>query len=213
MELSLYTPPVTPPTEDKVGTKESTGSNKSPPFNLLELGDISSTQENRNVMNGRIAGIRALPKIVNIEKANINFKKTRFDIDKQCDNKKIQEHEHSFNDATIMDTFKNFGMSDSTYSEFGSSVEYQSGSERSESGKLQSDATVNGVKTSSGADALPETMTTLVDLNVTNNLNTTNESIANISNGDIDTLLEDILNSENHMSIEINDDWLNLLMD
>jgi len=242
MELSLYTPPVTPrgefskelteiasteyslnpPMEDKVGTlskceyiastKESIGPNKSPLFESLELGTINSTEENRSIMNEQIIGVRTLPKIINIEETNINLK-IFSNVDEHCDNSKVQEP--LLMDATIMDTFKNLYVSDSASTGFGSSMQHkteqQIGSEQSENDKLQLDTTMNDIETNFGAETLSETMKTF-DLDVTNNLNTTNESVANISNGDIDTLLENIFNGENHIPIDINDDWLNLLI-
>jgi len=236
MELSLYTPPVTPrgefskelteivsteyssnsPMEDKVGTlskceyiastKESIGSNKTPLFESLELGNINSAEENRSIINEQITGVRTLPKIINIEETNINLK--IFSVDEHCDNSRVQE-------PLLMDAFKNLYVSDSTSTGFGSSMQHkteqQIDSEQSESDKLQLDTTINDIETNFGAETLSETMKTL-DLDVTNNLNTTNESVANTSNSDIDTLLENIFNGGNNIPIDINDDWLNLLI-
>jgi len=241
MELSLYTPPVTPrgefskelteiasteyssnpSVEDKVGTlskceyiastKESIGSNKSLLFESLELGNINFAEENRSIMNEQITGVRTLPKIINIEETNINLK--IFSNLEHCDNSRVQEP--LLMDATMMDTFKNLYVSDSASTRFDSSMQHkteqQISSEQSESDKLQLDTTINNIETNFGAETLSETMKTL-ELDVTNNLNTTNESVANISNGDIDTLLENIFNDESHIPTDINDDWLNLLI-
>lgn len=236
MELSLYTPPVTPggelskelteiasteyssnpSTEDKIealpqcdyiGAKESSWFNKSSQFESLELGSISSSEENRNVMNEQFGDVnifRTLPKITNIKKTNINLR-IFSNTDEHCDVKKIQEHSLTL-DTTVMDTFKNFGVSDSACTKFGLNTQNEIEDEQSESHKLQLDATVSDMETNFGVE---RTMKTLVNIDVTNSLNATNESIGNIS--DIDTLLEDILNNESHIPVDINEDWLNLL--
>lgn len=230
MELSLYTPPVTPggelskelteiasteyssnpSMEDKVetlpqceyiGAKESSGSNKLSLFESLELGSINSSEENRSIRNEQIEDInifRTLPKIINIKKTNINLKIFP-STGEHCDDKKIQEH--SLMDMTVTD--KNFDVSDSTCTEISLNTQYKIEDKQSENCNLQLDAIVSDVETNFGGEA---TMKTLVNIDVTNSLNTTNTSIENIS--DIDTLLEDILNNESH----INDDWIKLLM-
>ncbi|XP_011053992.1 PREDICTED: uncharacterized protein LOC105145844 isoform X2 [Acromyrmex echinatior] len=233
IEFTLYTPPVTPgseltkelteitnaeyssyPTmEDKIetvpeckfitSTKESTDSNES---SLLELADINS-KESKN-MNKQIVDVRTLPKIVNIEKTNINFK-IFSNIDNNCDNKKLQERNYSLN-TNVMDTFKNLDISNNKCTEFGLSQQYNTTNEQNENGKLQLDATVNEVKTDVGTETLSKAEKRLIDLDTTINLNTTNQSTESTSN-DIDTLLEDILNNESNLPIALNDDWLNML--
>lgn len=236
MELSLYTPPVTPggelskelieiasteyssnpliedkietlPQSDYIGAKESSWSNKLSLFESLELGSISSNEENRSVMNEQIRDVnifRTLPKITNIQKTNINVK-IFSNTGEHYDDKKIQEHSLTF-DTTVMDTFKNFNVSDSACTEFGFSTQNEIEDKQSENHKLQSDATVSDVETNFGVET---TKKTLVNIDVTKSLNATNESIENIS--EIDTLLTDILN-ESHIPVDINEDWLNLLM-
>lgn len=238
MELSLYTPPVTPGEElskeltetasmeyssnspwrmeDKLGRtlpkQESFGSNKPPLFETLELERINSTEEHRNIMKEQTANVsicKTLPKIINIEKTNINL--TVVSNVGKHGNTKTQS---LLTDAIVMDPFKNFDMSDSVCTEFGLSMQYDTESEQSKSDKLHSDATMSGMKTNFDAEALSETTKTLVDVNITNNLNTSNESVSNISLGDIniDALLQDVLNSqEMNDSVEMND-WLSELM-
>lgn len=192
-ELSLYTPPVTPggelskelteitsteyssnpSAEDKIeiltqceyiDAKESDDSNKSSLFESLELGRISSNEENGHIAEERVLTNvnifkKFLPTITNIEKTNINL--VLFpNIGEHCDNKKIQEQEHSLTDATVMHTFKNFGISDSAYTEVDLiSTAYKIEDKQSES--LQSDITISGTET------LSETMKTL-NIDVTN---------------------------------------------
>ncbi|XP_071565057.1 uncharacterized protein [Temnothorax nylanderi] len=233
MELSLYTPPVTPggelskesteiasteyspnpPAEDKVGTLpqcDYIASKESP-----ELGSINSTEENRGITNEQIAGVnifRSLPKITNIEKTNINL--TIFSNvahSEHCDNRKIQEQEHSLVDASIMDFSKNFDVSDNTCAQFDLNTQCKTRGEPSESGKLQSDATASGVETNFGPETLSEPMKTLIDINITNSASATNEE--NKRNSDIEALLEDILNSESQpVDICQPDDWLKSLL-
>ncbi|XP_011700733.1 PREDICTED: uncharacterized protein LOC105457635 [Wasmannia auropunctata] len=239
-ELSLYTPPVTPgedlskelteimaeylsntPAEDKAGTspvceeyiastKESAGSNKSPLFEAFELRDVNSPEKCRiSVSNEQNAGVRTLPKIINIENININLRIFP-STNEHCNNRKIQEHGHSLADTTVTDTFKNLDLSD--YTCVGLSEQHKSGSEQNEGGKLlQSDATVNDVEMNSGAGVISATTKMLVNLDVTDNLNTANESLGNMSSGEINTLLEDML-MDTSIPADINDDWLNLLM-
>ncbi|KYN18831.1 hypothetical protein ALC57_08825, partial [Trachymyrmex cornetzi] len=238
MELTLYTPPVTPGSEltkelneitsaeysscptmkDKIetvpecefitSTKESTDSNKSSLFEPLELAGINS-KESINIMNKRIVGVRKLPKIINIEKTNINLKICS-NIDNNCDNRELQEH-NSFMNTNVMDTSKNFGISNNRCTKFGLSQQYSTTNEHNENSKLQLDATVNEVKTDVGAETLSKAMNTLAVLDTTINLDTTNQSTENTSNSDIETLLENILNNENNLPIILNDDWLNML--
>lgn len=234
MELSLYTPPVTPggelskeltetasmeyssnlPMEDKLGRtlpkQESIGSNVPPLFKSLELDCINSSEEHRrNSVKEQIADnniCRTLPKIINVEKTNINLTVVSNSVGKQDDTKTG----NLLTDAIIPDTLKNLDMSNDVCTKFGLSTQYNTESEQSTSGKLHSDATVSGMETNFDAEALSKT---LVDVNVTNNSNSSNESIANISIGDIniDTLLQDVLN-ENLETIEMNNDWLTLFM-
>jgi len=238
MEFTLYTPPVTPgseltkelteitsaeysscPTmEDKIetvpecefitSTKESTDFNKSSLFESLELVDVNS-KENKN-MNKQIVDVRTLPKIVNIKKTNINLK-IFSNINNNCDNRKLQERNYSFMNTNVVDTFKNLDISNKC-TEFGLSQQYNTTNEQNENGKLQLDATVNEVKTDIGTETLSKAKNTLIDLDTTINLDTTNQSTESISNNDIDTLLEDILNNENNLPIALNDDWLNMLV-
>lgn len=211
MELSLYTPPVTPG-EDL--SKESTEI-----ANTEYSESINSTEESRSVMNKQIMDVntfKTLPKIVNIKKTNFNITIVP-NAPEHCDDRKMQEHGQSQFDTTIMDTFKNFDIPDSMYTEFDLNIHYKTGDNQSESGKLQSDATVSGVETNFGTKtSLSEPMTTLVDIDSTNSLNAANKSTGNIS--DINALLE-IFNSENHVDltdsenpVDLNDDWLNLFM-
>lgn len=233
MELSLYTPPVTPgqelskeqteianaesnpPMEDKIGTlpkceflmslKDSTGSNKSSLFEPLEFGGINCTEGNGSLMNEQITGVnisKALPRITSIEKTNINlrlFSNTGEYI--YCDNRKVQTQLPM--NTTVTNTLQNLDLSDSGCTELALNMLCKIGSEQCESGKLQSDATANGVESRL---TLPENTKMLVDVDGTNSLNTTN-----VSTGDIDTLLEEIMNNEGHLT-QINDDWLNSLM-
>lgn len=238
LEFTLYTPPVTPgselskelteitsaeyssyPTmEDKIETvpkckfitspKESTDTNKSLLFEPLELADTNS-KESRNIMNKQIVGVRTLPKIVNIEKTNINLK-IFSNIDEHCDDRKLQEHDYSFMNTNVMDTFKNLNISNDKY--IGLNQQYKTANEQNENRKLQLDATVNEVGTDVGTETLSKAMNTLVDLDTTINLDTTNQSIENTSNSNIDTLLEHILNNESNLPIDLNEDWLNMLM-
>jgi hypothetical protein len=201
LELSLYTPPVTPgrelskeqteiasaeyslnpPLEDKVGTlskcefimspKDSTGSNKSPLFEPLELGGVNCIEGNGSLMNEQITDVnisKALPRITSIEKTNINlkiFSNTGKYI--YCDNRKVQTQLPM--NATITDTSQNLDLFDSGCTELALNMLYKIESEQCESGKLQSDATANGVESHF---TLPEGTKMLVDVNGTNSLNT-----------------------------------------
>ncbi|XP_077270406.1 uncharacterized protein LOC143901754 [Temnothorax americanus] len=220
MELSLYTPPVTPggelskelteiasteyspnpPAEDKVGTLprcEYVSSKESP-----ELGSINSTEEDRGITNEQIEGVnifRLLPKITSIEKTNINLTIFSNVADSEhCDNRKIQEQEHSLMDASIMDFSEDFDVSDNACTQFDLNTQCKT---RGESGKLQS-------------ETLSEPMKTLIDINITNSSGGTNE--VNKCNSDIDALLEDILNGESQpvdmCQPDDSDDWLKSLL-
>ncbi|XP_024892422.1 uncharacterized protein LOC112467818 [Temnothorax curvispinosus] len=233
MELSLYTPPVTPggelskelteiasteyspnpPAEDKVGTLpqcEYVASNESP-----ELGSITSTEEDRGITNEQIEDVnifRLLPKITSIEKTNINL--TIFSNvahSEHCDDRQIQEQEHSLMDASIMDFSKNFDVSDNECTQLDLNTRCKTGGE---SGKLQSDTTASGVEANFDAETLSEPMKTLIDINITNSAGATNE--VNKCNSDLDALLEDILNNESQpvdmCQPDDPDDWLKSLL-
>ncbi|XP_012539501.1 uncharacterized protein LOC105838469 [Monomorium pharaonis] len=213
-----------PPVEDKVGilpnkydfiTKESTDSNESPLLELIELGSINCIERKDSLTSEQIAnGInvsRTLPKIISIEKTNINLKIIS-NTDKH-DDRKVQSQ--SLTNA--MDTVEIFTLSDGTCAELGLNMLHKTRDElKDESGELQSNIIldVNSVETRSMHSESETKM--LVDVDIVDNthsVNTTSESVGNIStNGDIDVILEDIINDENYIIMDINDDWLNSLI-
>ncbi|XP_018339302.1 PREDICTED: uncharacterized protein LOC108746820 isoform X2 [Trachymyrmex septentrionalis] len=238
VDFTLYTPPETPGSEltkelteitsaeysscptmkDKIetvpecefvtSTKESTDSNKSSLFESFELADINS-KESKN-MNKQIVDVKIVPKIVNIEKTNINLK-IFSNIDNNCDNRKLQECNYPFMNTSVMDTFKNLDISNNKYTEVGLSQQYNTTNEQNENDKLQLDATVNEVKTDVGAETLSKAKNTLVDLDTTVTLDTTNQSTENTLDT-LDTILEDIIKNKSNLPKDSNDDWLNKLM-
>ncbi|KAL6258796.1 hypothetical protein P5V15_010743 [Pogonomyrmex californicus] len=233
-ELSLYTPPVTPGSiskelteiecssnssvEDKLGgilpkcesftsTKESIDSNK-----LFEhQSEINnSTKEREIISKNEIASINSfklLPKITNIQKANINFT-VLSNVHEHCNSTKVQKCQSSFEDTSAINNFEGSDVFESTCKEL--DVQCKSGNEQNENGTVQLNAITSGMETNLGTDIPPDIMQTLVDVNSTNS-SSTQESIINACDSDINTLLEGILADDN-MTADVNTDWLMSLL-
>lgn len=125
MELSLYTPPMTPlgqssestvspPTEDKSGEtlpknesidlrRNSVASHMSPSLELQKVETNNSIEEDRNVTketNAYVGICRTLPKIIDVQESNIDIALTCQGTDKDFDNQKIEDCKHMLANAS-----------------------------------------------------------------------------------------------------------------
>ncbi|KAL0111252.1 hypothetical protein PUN28_012860 [Cardiocondyla obscurior] len=232
IELSLYTPPVTPggelskesievasteyssnllqiqeqvetlPTYEFIVSKESANSHKSLQFKIS-----NPTEENNCVLNKECAetsGFKILPKITNIEKTNINL--TIFcNIDESCDNKKTQQQEYSLTDTTTGDTVTNFDTSNSECTKFDSSASNEIMREQTEN-ISQFDRLANNAKANFDSK-VSEVVETLVNVDITSNLNETEKSIET----DVHKIIDDIIKMNDSTPVDVNDDWLDYL--
>lgn len=239
MELSLYTPPVTPrgefldqlviaPTEDKLSEtshknesfdsrKELVGSNNLPLLKPFELENNNFTEESRNIMREKnvITNCKILPKITNVQKTNINIATIFQDI--SLDNQNIQKHRHLLaNTNSMTEIVKDFDHTlfhDALCKESSISslsTQYEIESNQCERNNIQLNNIENCLKVNVNTGKLSNATNLESDIN---NLSMINDSALYTSDNDlnIDAMLEQVLNNENCITEEINDDWLDLL--
>ncbi|XP_050456979.1 uncharacterized protein LOC126854380 [Cataglyphis hispanica] len=243
MELLLYTPPVTPGGElskesiDNANTEylinpssenkvdETLVKNKviystKEPTGFLPTSELSETESN-NILKERrnstkeenisVNVSKALPRITNIQKAHLDV--TFLLKNDKCDDKKIHKSKDPPIDATMINIAENTLFENMLCKEV--DLDRQCNIESTQNKNSELSDKMNEAETNLNTELLPETDKPMVDANDINNLNTINNSSLNISdvNLSIDNIIEDILSTENHITENINNDWLRSLID
>ncbi|KAL6426190.1 hypothetical protein ACFW04_009029 [Cataglyphis niger] len=217
---------INPSSENKVETlvKNKVIYSTKEPICFLPTSELSETESN-NILKERRNSIKeenisvnvnkALPKITNIQKTHLDVT-FLLKSDKYCDDKKIHKSKDPPIDATMTNIAENTLFENNVFSlckEIDLDRQCNIESEQNKNSKLSDK--MNGAETNLNTEFLPETDKPMVDANDINNLNTINNSSLNISdiNLSIDNIIEDILSTENHITENINNDWLRSLID
>lgn len=197
-------------------TKEPIGS--SPTLELSKLENNNFIKEKRNSTKEENASVnvcKVLPRITNIQKTHLDV--TFLSKSEECCNEEIHKDKHLNNqtNTTTMDSIENTLLDNTLCKEIDLDTQCKIESEQDKNSKMQLDDEMNKTETNLNIEMLLEPDKSLFGANDINNLNTTNNSASNISNVslNIDKILEDILNTENHITENINNDWLHSLMD
>ncbi|XP_029664719.1 uncharacterized protein LOC115236420 [Formica exsecta] len=243
MELLLYTPPVTPSGElskestDSVSTEylinpssenkldETLVKNKVistkepigflPTLELSELDSNNIIEERRNSTkeeNANMSVCKASPKITNIQKTQLDIT-FLLKSDKCAGDKKIHKYKHSPIDATMTKIAENTLFENTLCKEVDLDTQCNIESKQNKNSELGDK--MSGAETNLNTELLLETDKPMVVANKINNINTTINSSLNNSdvNLSIDNIIEDILSTENHITENINNDWLHSLID
>lgn len=219
-ELSLYTPPMTPreealeclassTTEDKFSEsisskRESTDCNKS-------LSELASNKFTKEKDISRYAN-KQMPEITNIEKVHIDIKK--FLQHKHLNNEKMQKHLY---ETSVVDIEVNSNVQFATTegSDFNLHTQCKTGKEQNKSDNVQAnEAVMTCLDANTNINILSTSTNLEVNVNIPNNLNTTNNPILDTINSNdlgLDEMLNNILNNESNISEEIDNDWLDLI--
>lgn len=197
-------------------TKESIGSSPTLELSKLENNNIIKERRNSTREEDTSANIcKVLPRITNIQKTYLDV--TFLSKSDECCNEKIYKNKHlsKQTNTTAMDVTENILLDNTLCKEIDLDARCKIENEQDKNNKMQLDNEMNKTETNLSIDMLLETDKPLFDANDINNLNTTNNSALNISDVslNIDKILEDILNTENHIPENINNDWLHSLMD
>ncbi|GAB1864984.1 hypothetical protein CAJAP_06063 [Camponotus japonicus] len=196
-------------------TKEPIGS--SPTLELSKLENNNFIKEKRNSTKEENASVnvcKVLPRITNIQKTHLDV--TFLSKSEECCNEEIHKDKHLNNQTnTTIDNIENTLLDNTLCKEIDLDTQCKIESEQDKNSKMQLDDEMNKTETNLNIEMLLEPDKPLFGANDINNLNTTNNSASNISNVslNIDKILEDILNTENHITENINNDWLHSLMD
>lgn len=201
--------------KDKVihSTKEPTGS--LPVLELSELESNNFIEERRNSTkekNTSASTCKTLPKIINIQKTNLDI--TFLSKSDKCDNEKIYKHNHLPIDLTMTDIAENTLFNNTLCEKIDLDTQCKRGSKQNKNSKVQLDDKMNGTETHFNTETLSVTDEPLFDANDINNQNTTNNSSSNVPDVslNIDKILEDILSTENYITENTNNDWLDSLV-
>lgn len=194
-------------------TKEPTGF--LPTSELSETESNNILKERRNSTKEENASVnvsKALPRITNIQKTHLDIT-FLLKSDKCCDDKKIHKYKDPPIDATMTNIAENTLFENTLCKEVDLDTQCNIESEQNKNSELNDK--MNGAETNLNTELLPETDKPMIDANDINNLNTINNSSLNISdvNLSIDNIIEDILSTENHITENINNDWLHSLID
>ncbi|XP_019883169.1 uncharacterized protein LOC105251547 isoform X2 [Camponotus floridanus] len=243
MELLLYTPPVTPgelskestdsastecsfnlSSENKTdeilvrneviystSTKEPIGSSPTLELSRLENYFIKEKRNSTKEENASVNVCKVLPRITNIQKTHLDV--TFLSKSEECCNEEVHKDKY-LNNQTTMDITENTLLNNILCKQIDSDTQCKIESEQDKNSKMQLDDEMNKTETNLNIEMLLEPDKQLFGANDINILNT-NNSASNISNVslNIDKILEDILNTENHITENINNDWLRSLMD
>ncbi|XP_011883277.1 PREDICTED: uncharacterized protein LOC105570575 [Vollenhovia emeryi] len=196
MELSLYTPPVTP--GDKSLLSELLSEFESIDFEEEEEEEVIKSER---VEQTDIVGMQ--PGLTNIESMNTN-PSVVLDIDEFWNTMEIDERGGCLANPTVTNhTFKNLDAFDDANAEFGLNTDCKTGDERSD--------VASGAKFR--ANTLLENTEVLVDGDITNNFNATSESAENVAD-DLYTLVNTHIREcvPSHVSENLDDDWLKSLL-
>lgn len=197
-------------------TEEPISSSLTLELNKLESNNFIKERKNSTKEeNASVNACKVLPRITNIQKTYLDV--TLLSKNDECCNKKIYKDKHLNNqtNTTMMNIAEETFLDNTLYKEIDLDTQCKIESEQDKNSEMQLDDKMNKTETNLNTEMLLETDKPLFDTNDINNLNTTNNSTVNISDVDlsIDKILENILNAENHITENINNDWLHSLMD
>lgn len=195
-------------------TEELIGSSATLELNKLESDNFIKERKNSTKKEDASVNVcKVLPRITNIQKTY--FDVTLLSKNDECCNKKIYKDKHLNNQTTMMDIAEDTSLGNTLCKEINLDTQCKIESEQDKNSEMQLDDKMNKTETNLNTDILLETDKQLFDANNINNLNTINNSALNISDVSlsIDKILEDILNAENHITENINNDWLHSLID
>lgn len=233
MELLLYTPPVTPGGElskdstDSISVEHSSNPSLEDKLNekllkvnsskectdllpTLELSELESNnfiEERKSSAkedNASASACRALPKITNIQKTNLDITFLSKN-DECCDKEKM--YNHLSKDVTVKDIAENTSFDNTLCKKVDLDTQCKRESEQKNSKVQLNDKMNRTEETNFNSETLLEIDALLLDANDTNNQNNSSLNVSD-ANLNIDKILEDFINTENHTTENTNNDWL-----
>ncbi|XP_014478754.1 PREDICTED: uncharacterized protein LOC106746557 [Dinoponera quadriceps] len=222
IELTLYTPPMTPlecsvnsTMQDKPSELSSTSESIDSKREIIDCkrlpNELAAKFTKEKDINANAD--KPLPKIVNIEKVNIDI--TKILQDKHPSDGKMQEH---LSATSVTSTAENYGASaDIEYYEFNSHKQYKTGKEckgRKNDNVQRNEAYNLDAGISSNIPSVTTNMEVQVDIiNNPNNPGTNGSTldVTNTNDTNIDTMLDDILENANEITKDMSYDWLDFI--